>query len=429
MKKNKATKKYLALYAEPEVHVAESLNWLNHYQNVLVIPALDETYEFITRLHELNDDEKDITDKFTLLILVINQTDIIDRNKENNYFHSNQNLHQKIHKNSALISTSGHLSLYDDGDIDILVIDRYSSNRRIPKKMGVGLARKIGADIAASLIEKKQVTSSFIFSSDADASLPKNYFSASQDFFRNNTTNETSALVFNFEHQPTDNKNEPSNHVYEATKIYEKLIKYYSSRLNGEGSPYGFCSLGSCLAITQKHYCQARGFPKKPAGEDFYLLNKISKLGKIQFLDQIIIQIEARLSNRVPFGTGPATTKILETLAAGQIPAYYDPRSFDCVGHIIKSISQLTTTKQLKIDFYRLLSRLCTNEEQSTAITNGLYDLGIDTFFIHINKQNIQIDNLLKTFNDWFDSFKTLKFIHYLTQHHYPKQAYSLFIT
>jgi hypothetical protein len=54
-----------------------------------------------------------------------------------------------------------------------------------------------------------------------------------------------------------------------------------------------------------------RGFPKKMAGEDFYLLNKLAKVGAIHCLDGDPIVLSGRISNRVPFGTGRAMGQLL----------------------------------------------------------------------------------------------------------------------
>ena len=43
-------------------------------------------------------------------------------------------------------------------------------------------------------------------------------------------------------------------------------------------SPYAFHTIGSTMAVSANHYAKVRGFPKREAGEDFYLLNKLAKV-------------------------------------------------------------------------------------------------------------------------------------------------------
>ncbi len=75
------------------------------------------------------------------------------------------------------------------------------------------------------------------------------------------------------------------------------------------GSPYAFHTIGSALAIHATAYARVRGFPKRLAAEDFYLLNKLAKVGTIRSLDGEPIRLSARTSNRTPFGTGHALAR------------------------------------------------------------------------------------------------------------------------
>ena len=48
-----------------------------------------------------------------------------------------------------------------DASMSVLVVDRFTTDRRLPSRQGVGLARKIGADIALELIATGQVRHPF----------------------------------------------------------------------------------------------------------------------------------------------------------------------------------------------------------------------------------------------------------------------------
>ena len=94
-------------------------------------------------------------------------------------------------------------------------------------------------------------------------------------------------------------------------------LRYYVLGLHDAGSPYAFHTVGSTLAIHGEYYAKVRGFPKRLAAEDFYILNKLAKTGVIVRPTREPLRIRHRESERAPFGTGPAVRKITETLAQG----------------------------------------------------------------------------------------------------------------
>ena len=61
-------------------------------------------------------------------------------------------------------------------------------------------------------------------------------------------------------------------------------MSYYVAGLAMAGSRYAHHSLGSTIAVHAKTYAAVRGYPKRSAGEDFYLLNKICKLAPVERL-------------------------------------------------------------------------------------------------------------------------------------------------
>ena len=60
--------------------------------------------------------------------------------------------------------------------LGVLIVDRTSLAYQFKEKQGVGLARKIGSDIATALHEKKHVRNELIFNTDCDAVLPNDFF-------------------------------------------------------------------------------------------------------------------------------------------------------------------------------------------------------------------------------------------------------------
>jgi hypothetical protein len=76
-------------------------------------------------------------------------------------------------------------------------------------------------------------------------------------------------------------------------------------------------------------YAAVRGFPLREAGEDFHLLAKLAKVGRIRSLEGAPIQLSDRISRRVPFGTGPALERAEANERAGDTYRLYHPASFD----------------------------------------------------------------------------------------------------
>ena len=106
----------------------------------------------------------------------------------------------------------------------------------------VGLARKIGADIALALIDRDFVTSPWIFNTDADVKLPLDYFGP-LDAPGNQ---ENSAFIYPFSHSIEN----PGSALEEnALLLYEISLLYYGAGLNYASSPYAFPSIGSTVAV------------------------------------------------------------------------------------------------------------------------------------------------------------------------------------
>jgi len=150
-------------------------------------------------------------------------------------------------------------------------------------------------------------------------------------------------------------------------------------------------------------YCQARGFPKRSAGEDFYLLNKLAKLGRVTYLDNVVIKLDARPSQRGPFGTGPAVQHIMQLESKGLDYAYYHPEIFTELKTVLKAFESLWKNKQHPQAWLAELSQI-----SQQALTH----VGLLSF---ITKQSTaKQEQFEKQLVVWFDSFKTLKFIHAL---------------
>ena len=393
----KTIAKYLNNYAEEEVQYLGSFPVLS-FRHVVVIPAYKESSEFFMRFKEqfgAKTTEKD-SKQGILLILVVNQPES-DVNEVPQH-----SLMDAIRTVSGRIGEAQwqnqNLSLFSfpDSNVGLLAVDRYTGNSRIPAKQGVGLARKIGADLAVWLIQHNRVQHSQIFSSDADALLP-------EDYFCNGTLQkDSSAGVFSFKHIPSGD-----GAIDQATALYERRLHYYVQGLAYAGSGYAFHTIGSCIAVDMLAYCQVRGFPKKSGGEDFYLLNKLAKLGKVQSLAPVI-QIKSRCSDRVPFGTGPAVADIVAKEQNEDSYLVYNPQIFARLKKTLESLGKLASSEATIESFFADL-------DQSSR--DYFQEAGFARQFAKWHKQYSNQQKLQMAIDEWFDAFRTLKYVHFLRAH------------
>lgn len=387
--------KYLQNYAEIEAQQLSSFPQQITFQHCVVIPAFEEEITFV---HQFINGQ--LASQNALVIIVINQPD----NYHTSYLSVNNKQKQLFKALFCLgeaIKLSEQLSLVavNNSHNYCLIVDRFSVP--IPVKQGVGLARKIGCDIALQLIANKQINSNFIASTDADATLPEQYFTVQERL--NRQASKYSAAYFDF-HHVSSNAN-----IHKANAQYEQALKYFFHGLRYANSAYAYFTIGSVLVLNAEKYAQVRGFPKRSAGEDFYLLNKLAKLGDFHFFSDVKIELNARISARVPFGTGPAVKNILELTAQNKPYCYYNPQVFEELKQLNQHTKKLFNYLTHVDDWLQMLSQIS---------QQALNYIGFKQFISqYIMKQHSTSEiQFYKQWHVWFDAFKTLKFIHALRE-------------
>ncbi|OUS09974.1 hypothetical protein A9Q90_02235 [Gammaproteobacteria bacterium 54_18_T64] len=388
---------YLARYAEPEAGLAReqlcASEKKGRWQYGLVIPVYKEDPAFYRCLTTTL-----LKQHAALLVLVVNQPDSLPGPDADN-----SQLWRNLMACTSPCQSGSHLELraIPNTDSDVLLIDRFSPTRQIPKKQGVGLARKIGADIILSLIDSGHINHPWIYTSDADAQLPSNYFSALDGAINARGKAQPAAAIFPFKHLCDDSA------IGRATRLYEQRMAQYVDGLNRAGSPYAFQTIGSTIAASAVHYAQVRGFPKRSGGEDFYLLNKLAKTGPIYQLPGPQINIAARQSDRVPFGTGPAISQLLLEKDLDTAQIFYHPQIF---------IELKTWLDAMPMSQTRPLEEL----PLSTAARQALQAIGATRAIEAARNISTSTQSFGKHLHTWFDAFKTLKFVHHLRDNGHP---------
>jgi hypothetical protein len=327
-------------------------------------------------------------DHSILVIIVVNQpdsaTEIVRENSALFHHIKSKTSLQWQQEDMQLRSLNGSASA-------VLLVDRFT-RRPLPKKYGVGLARKIGADIALNLIARGVVDSSWIHTSDADTILPDTYFS----ILDNSVTAAT--VVLPYRHLCADDD------IGRATRLYELQMRDYVLGLTNAGSRYAYHSLGSTLIINSTDYARVRGFPKRNGGEDFYLLNKIAKVGNIVSLSAPEIHILARNSDRAPFGTGPAVARLLSSGPLDQIECFYNPEVFVSLRLWLNAIPD---TWQQPLSGIPI----------ATVTRQVLQCMAVDGAINSARRNSRTLATYTRHIHAWFDAFKTLRFIHLLRDH------------
>ncbi len=380
-----------------------------------MVPAFDEAADCIDTLTQNLSFER--TSKSLLIILVLNApADATDA---------------AITRTQAGLPDSASIAPEEaQPGIQILRVDAVTEP--LPADHATGLARKIGNDIACQLIARGHITTPVLCNTDADAILPADYFSRiSRAHAESNgphtrsvarRATDTAAWVLPFEHVSDDLKQQ------QAGTAYELYLRSLQLNLQRCGSPYAYPALGSLLAINPVYYAKSRGFPKRRAGEDFYLLNKLAKLAGITYLTGVPVRLAARLSSRVPFGTGPAIAKMLQEKQTDkeQKPALpcdrqetYALASFALLRQFYAGISELQATEQTP-DKAPPSKEPLNQERAARKLPKAWQDpdllwllkhLGVPGALVRLKKNYRTDSSLHRAVHEWFDALKTVRFL------------------
>ena len=402
----KAELKYLESHAEPEALFAQGLaESARGYGHVLVIPAAGEGAGIGEALSSIPEGPLGSV----LTIVVVNATANAGAAVHAANEQSLAVIRRALGKGSPQ-RLSPNAVLYENSHAGLLVVDRASAAFRLPKGQGVGLARKIGADLALALRLAGHVRSPWIHMSDADVVFPEDYFAQGVD----SKDDGVSAQLYRFRHCPGSGAE-----ADEAAQQYEATLRYYVLGLRFAGSPYGFHSIGSTLAVHGLAYARVRGFPRRTAAEDFYLLNKLAKVGRVDSLEGAPLLLSSRISHRVPFGTGAAIAQMLEGRVAER--STYNPDLFHYLRAWLGALEQLAGQGGAKsgasMDVEACVRAQC--EEAGTPVDPVLLQAALErtgalaTAHTALAAPARALRGQLK---DGFDGFRTLKLIHALRE-------------
>lgn len=183
----------------------------------------------------------------------------------------------------------------------------FNAGKPAIKGWGVGAARKTGMDEAVRRFDLLGKPEGVIVSLDSDCEVDPGYLvSLWKDFGQNTGAGGCSIC---FEHRESK---EPSDIILnESIRQYELHLRYFVAGLRYIGFPYPFHTIGSAMAVKALKYVKAGGMNRRQGGEDFYFIQKLVSGDDFINLTGTTVYPSPRLSLRVPFGTGPVISKLL----------------------------------------------------------------------------------------------------------------------
>ena len=359
-------------------------DYKKYFQKIIVVPSIAESETLPTLINSLEqNDELELLN--TLLIVVVNNSISSTEEVKND----NQKTIQYLKNIKSRVNIS--------------FIDACSTGKEMDDKNGgVGLARKIGMDLALTKFDYYSLNKKIMICTDADCTVEPYYLTKiSQEFNRNNYE----AAVVNFVHDIKGNDEETK-----AIICYEIFLRHYVLGLNFAKSEYAFHTIGSTMLCTPEAYVKVEGMNKRKAAEDFYFLEKLAKIYPIGELKSTFVYPSKRGSWRVPFGTGRSVDRYLFNSRDEYL--LYDPKNFIVLKTWLQVFNDNSISNQ--IDLIRISQNI------HPALSGFLSQQDFGNFINKVLLKNNNPNEIEKQKHFWFDAFRTLKLIHYLRDETYP---------
>ncbi len=359
-------------------------DYKKYFQYIIVVPAIAES-DTLPKLIKSLEKNEELELHNTLLLIVVN-----------NNVSSSEEVKDDNRKTLAYLRKI-------KSTVNISFIDASSAGKEMDDKNGgVGLARKIGMDLALTKFDYFSINKNIMFCTDADCIVDSDYIlEISQEFNRNNFE----AAVVNFSHDISGRNNETK-----AIICYEIFLRYYVLGLAFAKSDYAVHTIGSTLLCTPEAYVKVEGMNKRKAAEDFYFLEKLAKIYPVGEIKLTFVHPSKRSSWRVPFGTGRSVDRYLSNSRDEYL--LYDPKSFIVLKTWLEVFNDKSMSNQN--DLIKISRNI------HPALSDFLSKQDFENFISKVLLKNNNPNEIEKQKHFWFDAFRTLKLIHYLRDATYP---------
>lgn len=294
----------------------------------VAIPAMEE-FEWLPRTLECLA-RQETTFQYEAYICV---------NQPETWWQSEEHLHV-CHDNAQLLRW---LNDYQkQAAYPIHIIDKSSQGKGwLGKQHGVGWARKTLFEHILGTADAHDL----VVSMDADTEFSERYLASVADNMVAHP--QWVALSVPYYHRLTGEVT-----ADRAILRYEIYMRSYALNMLAINSPYAFTAIGSAIVVRAEALAKIGGITPMKSGEDFYLLQKLRKMGEVGTWNEECVHPAARFSDRVIFGTGPAMARG----ASGDWEGYpiYDWSSFAKIAETYHRINQLYT-EDVDNDFIQFL--------------------------------------------------------------------------
>lgn len=262
------------------------------------------------------------------------------------------------------------------------------------KKAGVGLARKTGMDEAVRYFHKHQ-RDGIIVCFDADCTCSPDFLSEIAGQFENKPY--LNLGLVHFEHHLEN----LTTHIID----YELHLRYYINAQRHACCPHAVQTLGSCMTVRASAYQKQGGMNTRQAGEDFHFIHKMMNLGGIEEINTTTIRPSARISDRVPFGTGRALGKSVQ-----QELRTYAPQTFEDL-------------KQANRHLQEQYESALAPAELPESLTTFYEKQGFAQALCKMKSESNSFAVFHKKYYAWWDGLRLMKFVHHCRDHFYPDQS------
>ena len=267
---------------------------------------------------------------------------------------------------------------------------------------GVGLARKLGMDEAAARIATTHDSAGIIACLDVDCRVAPNYLVQLHAAFARHPG--CLGMSIYFEHPGLFATDDP---VHRAMIDYELHLRYYVAGQRMAGFPYAFHTVGSALVCSAAAYVAQGGMNLRQGGEDFYFAQKLIAAGEYHELNDTTVYPGVRLSARVPFGTGPAIRRALDS---GEALETFAPQTFRDLEIFCATLAE--AVPDTATDFVGGLPPALREFLDSQGFAQRLEEIGA----------NVASDtSYRRRILRWFNAFRFLKYAQYAGRGAYPK--------
>jgi hypothetical protein len=357
------------------------------FMGAVVIPALAEYANLFATLQTLAANPAHDLSRFMVLVVVNHREDAGGDDREDNRLTL-----------ARLAACETELS-----PLRLAWVDAASPKLEMPARSGgVGLARKIGLDLALSRLNFAN-QAPLLVCLDADTQVEPNYLAAITGHFR---CSAKGGAVIPFRHRPGATPEEQ-----DAIASYELFLRSYVLGLSLAGSPYAFHNVGSAMACTVDAYVRMGGMNKRPAAEDFYFLQQLHKTSGVGQIRGTTVFPSPRPSHRVPFGTGRSISRTLE--GEENAITFYRPECFRILAEWLKTVAGSPSGEASQL--------MAEAASVSRHLEEYLETAGFPCVWERLRINCCGPESLLSAFHGWFDALRTMKLIHHLSATALPR--------